>query len=98
MRAYLEAMSKAPYQSVQPPEKPQTVLAALGPNMLKLAAEQISGAHPYFVPVEHTRRLRRTQAAAGRSGVTSLLVPNLYADNAFRVLSLNTRADEGRIA
>ena len=58
MRAYLEAMSKAPYQSVEPPEKPQTVLAALGPNMLKLAAEQTSGAHPYFVPVEHTRRAR----------------------------------------
>jgi probable F420-dependent oxidoreductase len=58
MRAYLEAMSKAPYQSVEPAEKPETVLAALGPNMLKLAAEQTAGAHPYFVPVEHTRRAR----------------------------------------
>jgi probable F420-dependent oxidoreductase len=58
MRAYLEAMSKAPYQSVVPAEKPQTVLAALGPNMLKLAAAQTSGAHPYFVPVEHTRLAR----------------------------------------
>ncbi|MHB8612936.1 MAG: LLM class F420-dependent oxidoreductase [Candidatus Dormibacteraceae bacterium] len=58
MRAYLEAMSTAPYQSVQPPERPATVLAALGPNMLKLAAERTDGAHPYFVPVEHTRRAR----------------------------------------
>jgi probable F420-dependent oxidoreductase len=58
MRAYLEAMARAPYQSIEPAEKPQTVLAALGPNMLKLAAEQTSGAHPYFVPVEHTRRAR----------------------------------------
>ena len=60
MRAYLEAMAKAPYQAVEPPEKPTTVLAALGPNMLTLAAEQTSGAHPYFVPVEHTRRARAT--------------------------------------
>jgi probable F420-dependent oxidoreductase len=58
MRAYLGAMSNAPYQSVEPAEKPETVLAALGPNMLKLAAEQTAGAHPYFVPVEHTRRAR----------------------------------------
>ncbi|MHB8589625.1 MAG: LLM class F420-dependent oxidoreductase [Candidatus Dormibacteraceae bacterium] len=60
MRTYLEAMSRAPYQSVEPPEKPLTVLAALGPNMLKLAAERTAGAHPYFVPVEHTRRARET--------------------------------------
>jgi probable F420-dependent oxidoreductase len=59
MRAYLDAMAKAPYQSVEPPEKAQTVLAALGPKMLKLAAEQTSGAHPYFVPVEHTRGARK---------------------------------------
>jgi probable F420-dependent oxidoreductase len=58
MSDYLEAMSKAPYQAVEPPAKPMTVLAALGPNMLKLAAERTSGAHPYFVPVEHTRVAR----------------------------------------
>jgi len=34
------------------------VLAALGPRMLGLAAERAAGAHPYFVPVEHTRRAR----------------------------------------
>lgn len=64
MRAYLEAMSKAPYQSVEPPERPQTVLAALGPNMLRLAAEQTAGAHPYFVPLEHTRQARQTLGPA----------------------------------
>jgi len=38
------------------PTVPKTsrVLAALGPRMLELAAERSSGAHPYFVPVEHT--------------------------------------------
>ena len=35
-----------------PPER--RVLAALGPRMLELAASRSLGAHPYFVPVEHT--------------------------------------------
>lgn len=34
------------------------VLAALGPRMLRLAATRALGAHPYFVPVEHTARAR----------------------------------------
>ena len=34
------------------------VLAALGPRMLKLSAERAAGAHPYFVPVEHTALAR----------------------------------------
>jgi len=34
------------------------VLAALGPKMLQLARERSVGAHPYFVPVEHTRQAR----------------------------------------
>jgi probable F420-dependent oxidoreductase len=33
-------------------------LAALGPRMLELAARRSAGAHPYFVPVEHTARAR----------------------------------------
>ena len=36
------------------------VLAALGPRMLKLSAERAAGAHPYFVPVEHTALARET--------------------------------------
>jgi probable F420-dependent oxidoreductase len=34
------------------------VLAALGPRMLRLAAERAAGAHPYLVPPEHTRQAR----------------------------------------
>ena len=34
------------------------VLAALGPRMLELAASRSAGAHPYFVPVEHTALAR----------------------------------------
>ena len=34
------------------------MLAALGPRMLELAKERAAGAHPYFVPVEHTAYAR----------------------------------------
>lgn len=39
--------------------KERRVLAALRPRMLELAAERSAGAHPYFVPVEHSARARR---------------------------------------
>ena len=57
MRAYLDAMDAAPW-SGPPGPRPPIVLAALGPRMLELAAERADGAHPYFVPVEHTRIAR----------------------------------------
>lgn len=59
MRAYLEAMRAAPYQAPQPSETPRTVLAALGPKMLELAAEMSDGAHPYCVTPEHTAEARK---------------------------------------
>ena len=36
------------------------VLAALGPRVLRLAAERTAGAHPYLVTPEHTALARRT--------------------------------------
>jgi probable F420-dependent oxidoreductase len=39
-----------------PPE--DLVLAALGPKVLRLAADKTAGAHPYLVTPEHTRRAR----------------------------------------
>ncbi len=54
MRTYLERMDKSIFRGVEPAEKPGRVLAALGPKMLELSAELADGAHPYFVPVEHT--------------------------------------------
>ena len=59
MRAYLEAMAAAPYQAPAPQQTPRTVLAALGPQMLALAAAQADGAHPYNVTPEHTEGARR---------------------------------------
>lgn len=58
MRSYLEAMSKALYMAAKPAVEPPIVLAALRPKMLALAAEKAQGAHPYFVPPEHTARAR----------------------------------------
>jgi probable F420-dependent oxidoreductase len=58
MRAYLDAMDKAPYQAVPPTSKPPRVLAALGPLMLKLSAERADGAHPYNSTPEHTKQAR----------------------------------------
>ena len=58
MRAYLETMQAAPYQAPPPPEKPQTIVAALGPRMMKLSAELADGAHPYNTTVEHTAEAR----------------------------------------
>jgi probable F420-dependent oxidoreductase len=59
MRAYLEAMDAALYMGRKPAEPAPIVLAALRPKMLALAAEKAAGAHPYFVPPEHTARARQ---------------------------------------
>jgi probable F420-dependent oxidoreductase len=58
MRAYLDGMDGAPYGAAEPPEPVPVVLAALGPKMLDLARDRTDGAHPYFVPVEHTAAAR----------------------------------------
>jgi probable F420-dependent oxidoreductase len=58
MREYLDAMDAAEYRIPEGPEPLKRVLAALRRPMLELAAERADGAHPYFVPVEHTARAR----------------------------------------
>jgi len=58
MRAYLDAMDRAPFRAVAPRTEPERVLAALGPRMLALSAERAGGAHTYFVPPDHTARAR----------------------------------------
>ncbi len=59
MRAYLDAMDKAQFQSVPPASMPARVLAALGPKMLQLSGERADGAHPYNVSPEHTAQARK---------------------------------------
>jgi probable F420-dependent oxidoreductase len=58
MRAYLDAMDAAPFLAAPPSQPPERVIGALAPKMLALAAERTAGAHPYFVPPEHTARAR----------------------------------------
>jgi len=58
MAGYLAAMKEAAFSAFAAPDEPTTVLAALGPKMLRLAADQADGAHPYFSPVEHTAAAR----------------------------------------
>jgi probable F420-dependent oxidoreductase len=66
MARYLEAMDAARYPVKEGPALPPVVLAALGPKMLRLASERAAGAHPYFVPVDHTARSRE---ALGQSPI-----------------------------
>ena len=59
MRNYLDAMDRAASSAPEPEAPLRLLLAALGPRMLGLAADRALGAHPYFVPVEHTAFARQ---------------------------------------
>jgi probable F420-dependent oxidoreductase len=54
MRRYLDGLYEDPSNTTEWP----VVIAALGPLMLKLAAERTAGAVPYNVTPEHTREAR----------------------------------------
>jgi probable F420-dependent oxidoreductase len=71
MRTYLDGFAAAPYDGVAPAVPVPSVLAALRPKMLDLARERTAGAHPYFVPVEHTAIARE------RLGPDALLAPEV---------------------
>jgi probable F420-dependent oxidoreductase len=58
MRGYLEAMAAVKYAGPAPAEKPLTVIAALGPNMLELARTYADGAHPFGTTPAHTAQAR----------------------------------------
>jgi probable F420-dependent oxidoreductase len=79
MRAYLEAMDTLPSPAL--PLAPR-VLAALGPKMLAVSAEAAMGAHPYFVPVEHTARAREVLGPDAFLAPEQLVVLERDADTA----------------
>ena len=54
-----------------PPTTAMIMLAALGPKMLELSRDRTLGAHPYFVPPEHTAFARSVL------GPEPLLIPEL---------------------
>ncbi len=58
MREYLERMDASMFHGVEPEQPTMRLIAALGPKMLELSAAAADGAHPYFVPVEHTEIAR----------------------------------------
>ncbi|MGW7410945.1 TIGR03620 family F420-dependent LLM class oxidoreductase [Streptomyces sp. NPDC054863] len=74
MRAYLDAMDVAPVGSPAADPAPRRLLAALGPRLLELAATRAWGAHPYFVPVEHTVRAREAMGPDAFLGVEQAVV------------------------
>lgn len=85
MTAYLDAMEAASYAGPEPTEPVPLVLAALGPRMLELAASRTDGAHPYFVPVEHTPMARAALGAEPCLAVEQTAVLSTDAAEARRI-------------
>lgn len=72
MRGYLDGMDKSELSTPDAPHR--RLLAALGPKMLSLAAERADGAHPYFVPVEHTALAREIMGPSAYLAVEQAVV------------------------
>ncbi|MEX5635810.1 TIGR03620 family F420-dependent LLM class oxidoreductase [Parafrankia sp. FMc2] len=85
MSAYLAAMDAVPAHSPVPQPAVRRVLAALGPKMLALAAQRAWGAHPYFVPVDHTRRAREIMGPEAFLGVEQAVVVATEVDQALQI-------------
>ena len=58
MKEYLPKVKSALYRAPQPKEEVPILIAALHPKMLELSATETQGTHTYFVPPEHTARVR----------------------------------------
>ena len=58
MRDYVAKMKATPYMAPGPKTEPPVVLAGILPKMVELAASETKGTHTYFVPPEHTVRVR----------------------------------------
>ena len=84
MVAYLDGMDAGMFTASPPTTPTHRALAALGPKMLKLAAERTDGAHPYFIPVEHTAFAREQMGPDA----------GLYPEQAVVLESDRTRARE----
>ena len=90
MRAYLDAMDAAQFR-FPAPESPPRVLAALGPRMLELAAARSLGAHPYFVPVEHTAFARKAMGPDALLAPEQAVVLSRDAEAARRIVRQHMR-------
>ena len=63
MREHLQGMAESMYMAPSPATPPKTVIAALGPKMLELAASAADGAHPYWTTPEHTAQAKAVLGA-----------------------------------
>jgi probable F420-dependent oxidoreductase len=85
MAGYLDAMDESQYSGPEPGEPVPLVLAALGPKMLELAASRADGAHPYFVPIEHTPMARAALGPEPCLAVEQTAVLSTDPDEARRI-------------
>jgi probable F420-dependent oxidoreductase len=85
MAAYVDAMQAASYAGPDLSEPVPLVLAALGPRMLELAAGRADGAHPYFVPVDHTPIARERLGPESCLAVEQTAVLSTDPDTARRI-------------
>jgi probable F420-dependent oxidoreductase len=85
MRGYLDGVEQATYMGPQADPKVPVVLAALGPKMLSLAGQRTAGAHPYFVPVEHTTFAREVLGAGPFLAPEQAVVLETEPDRARRI-------------
>ena len=85
MTAYLDGMAAASWAGPGLAEPVPLVLAALGPRMLELAATRADGAHPYFVPVEHTPGARAALGPTPCLAVEQTAVLSTDPDTARRI-------------
>jgi probable F420-dependent oxidoreductase len=84
MVEYLDQMDRARFFAPRGDPPAQMVLAALGPKMLRLAAERTAGAHPYFVPPEHTATAREIMGPEALLAVEQMVVLDTDAESARR--------------
>ena len=95
MRSYLDGMDAAMFLASPPTTEPQRVLAALQPRMLGLARDRAAGAHPYFVPPEHTAVARAELGEGPLLAVEQAVVLETDPTRAREVARSHTRTYTG---
>lgn len=95
MRAYLQSMQNSLYMAPTAPEPAPIVLGALRENMLRLSAEHAAGAHPYFVPPEHTAWARNILGPVALLCPEQMVLRETDADKARRIARAHTTTYTG---
>jgi len=95
MRNYLQSMQNSLYMAPTSQEPAPIVLGALRENMLRLSAEQASGAHPYFVPPEHTAWARNILGPDALLCPEQMVLRQTDAETARRIARAHTSTYTG---